>query len=336
MSWRFLAERFLWAVIVILGITIVMFAITHLIPADPARAAAGPEASAEAVESLKKLMGLDRPLSEQYLVYMRDLLSLNFGRSLQSQRYVKDDLAVYFPATAELAVTVMLAYTTISIFLGVLAAVNQGRTFDYAVRFVSLAGVGLPALWFGLLLQIVFYKHLGWLPAAGRLDPFVPSPTKMTGFYAIDSAVTGNWPALMSSIQHLILPVSAAVTAQLAVGLKLTRTTLLEVLGEQYIRTARSKGLPGIVVIVKHGLRNALIPIVTALGMQFGALLGGTVVVEVVFAWPGVGRYAVGSITTLDFPAIMSVTVVFATIFLVLNFLVDFLYVLLDPRVKYA
>ena len=336
MSWRFLIERLLWTVIVIIGITIITFILTRLIPADPARAAAGPEASAEAVASLRKFMGLDRPLPVQYLSYMRDLVSLNFGRSIQTQRYVREDLAVFFPATAELAIAVMVVYTTISVGLGVLAAISQGRALDYAIRIVALAGVGLPAFWLGLMLQIAFYRHLGWLPAAGRLDPFIASPPKLTGFYVIDSALSGHWQALGSSVQHLVLPVAAAVVSRLAVGLKLTRISLLEVLGEDYIRTARGKGLPGIIVIYKHGLRNALIPIVTALGMQFSALLGGTVIVEVVFAWPGIGRYAVGSIRTLDFPAIMSVTVVLAVIFLVVNLLVDMLYVWLDPRVKYA
>jgi peptide/nickel transport system permease protein len=336
MSWRFLIERLLWTVIVIVGITIITFVLTRLIPADPARAAAGPEASVEAVQTLRTLMGLDRPLPVQYASYMRDLVSLNFGRSIQTQRYVREDLAAFFPATAELAIAVMLAYTTISVGLGVFAAISQGRALDYAIRIVALVGVGLPAFWLGLMLQIVFYRHLGWLPAAGRLDPFIVSPPRLTGLYVLDSMLTGHWQALGSSVQHLILPVVAAVVSRLAVGLKLTRISLLEVLGEHYIRTARSKGLPGIVVIYKHGLRNALIPIVTALGMQFSALLGGTVIVEVVFAWPGIGRYAVGSIRTLDFPAIMSVTVVLAVIFLVVNLLVDMLYVWLDPRVKYA
>lgn len=336
MSWRFLVERLLWTVLVIVGVTVVTFVLTHLIPADPARAAAGPEASAAAVENLRTLMGLDRPLPVQYMLYMRDLVSLNFGRSIQTQRFVREDLDAFFPATAELAVAVMVVYTTISIGLGVVAAISQGRALDYAIRVIALVGVGLPAFWLGLLLQIAFYRHLGWLPAAGRLDPFIGSPARLTGFYVIDSMVTGNWPALGSSVQHLVLPVVAAVVSRLGVGLKLTRISLLEVLGENYIRTARSKGLAAVVVIFKHGLRNALIPTVTALGMQFSALLGGTVIVEVVFAWPGIGRYAVGSIKTLDFPAIMSVTVVLAVIFLAVNLLVDMLYAWLDPRVKYT
>jgi peptide/nickel transport system permease protein len=336
MSWRFLVERLLWTVLVIVGVTVVTFILTHLIPADPARAAAGPEASAAAVENLRTAMGLDRPLPVQYMRYMRDLVSLNFGRSIQTQRFVREDLEAFFPATAELAVAVMVVYTTISIGLGVVAAISQGRALDYAIRVIALVGVGLPAFWLGLLLQIAFYRHLGWLPAAGRLDPFIGAPARLTGFYVIDSMLTENWPALGSSVQHLVLPVIAAVVSRLGVGLKLTRISLLEVLGENYIRTARSKGLATVAVIFKHGLRNALIPTVTALGMQFSALLGGTVIVEVVFAWPGIGRYAVGSIKTLDFPAIMSVTVVLAVIFLAVNLLVDMLYAWLDPRVKYT
>lgn len=336
MSWRFVSSRLVWAAAVLLGITVVTFALTRLIPGDPARAAAGPEASAQAVEALRKSMGLDRPLAEQYLAYVRDLAALNFGRSIQTQRYVREDLDALFPATVELAIVIIVVYTFLSVGLGTFAAVQQGRVADYVIRAVALVGVGLPVFWLGMILQIAFYKHLGWLPAAARLDPFVPPPARITGLYLVDSTVTGNWAALRSSAEHLILPVIAGVLARLGVGLKLARAILLEVLGEPYIRTARSKGLPGLVVILRHGLRNALIPIVTTLGMQFSALLGGTVIVEVVFAWPGIGRYALGSIRTLDFPAIMSVTVVLAVAFLAVNLIVDVLYLWLDPRIQYA
>jgi peptide/nickel transport system permease protein len=335
-SWRFLVARLAWAGAVLVGITLVTFILTRLIPGDPARAAAGPEASAQAVERVRREMGLDRPLAVQYLVYMRDLLSFNFGRSIQTQRYVREDLRAFFPATAELAVAVIIVYTVMSVSLGVFAAVHQGRALDYVVRALAMIGVGLPAFWLGMLLQLVFYRHLGWLPAAGRIDPMVPAPLRLSGFYVLDSLVTANWPALRSALGHLALPVAAAAMARLAVGLKLTRMTMLEVLGETYIRTARSKGLRGSTVILKHGLRNALIPVVTTLGLQFSALLGGTVIVEVVFAWPGIGRYAVGSIRTLDFPAIMSVTVVLAAVFLAINMIVDILYVALDPRIRYG
>ncbi len=336
MPWRFLASRLLWACLVLVAITVVTFVLTRMIPVDPARAAAGPDASAEAVENLRHYMGLDRPLLAQYLSYMRDLLSLNFGRSIQTQQPVGEDLRALFPATLELALVVTVVYTLLSVVLGVLAAVHHGSALDYALRTIALAGVGLPAFWVGMLLQAAFYKDLGWLPAAGRIDPFVSLPTRITGLYLVDSTVTGNWEALRSAAAHLVLPVVAVVLGRLAVGLKLTRIVMLEVLSEPYIRTARSKGLRGFVVIYRHGLRNALIPVVTTLGMQFSALLGGTVIVEVVFAWPGIGRYAVGSIRTVDFPAIMSVTVVLAVAFLATNLLVDMLYVWLDPRIKYA
>lgn len=336
MSWRFLTSRLLWACLVLVAITVVTFVLTRLIPVDPARAAAGPDASAEAVETMRHYMGLDRPLAVQYLSYMRDLLSFNFGRSTQTQQPVGDDLRALFPATLELALVVTVVYTVLSIVLGVWAATHQGSALDYVIRTIALAGVGLPAFWLGLLLQVAFYKELGWLPAAGRMDPFIALPTRLTGLYLVDSTLTGNWEALQSAARHLVLPVFAAVLGRLAVGLKLTRVAMLEVLSEPYIRTARSKGLRGMTVIYKHGLRNTLIPVVTTLGMQFSALLGGTVIVEVVFAWPGIGRYAVGSIRTLDFPAIMSVTIVLAVAFLVSNLVVDMLYAWLDPRIKYS
>jgi len=336
MSWRFVVARCAWAVVVLLGITAMTFCLTRLIPGDPARAAAGPEASAEAVETLRKSMGLDRPLAAQYVSYLRELASFNFGRSIQTQRAVSEDLDAYFPATLELALVVILVYTVCSISLGVFAAINPGRPVDYVIRVFALVGVGLPSFWLGMLLQLAFYRHLGWLPATGRLDPFVPPPTRITSLYLVDGALTANWPAFWSAAEHLALPVVASVLARLGVGVKLTRTIMLEVLGEDYIRTARSKGLSGTIVIYRHGLKNALIPIITTLAMQFTALLGGTVIVEVVFAWPGIGRYAVGSIRTLDFPAIMSVTVVLAVAFLVMSMIVDMLYLWLDPRIKYA
>lgn len=336
MSWRFVTARVLWALVVLVAITVVTFVLTRLIPVDPARAAAGPDASAEAVENMRHYMGLDRPLVVQYLSYMRDLVSFNFGRSVQTQQPVADDLRALFPATIELAIVVTVIYTGLSIILGVWAATHQGGLLDYAIRTIALAGVGLPAFWLGMLLQIAFYKDLGWLPAAGRLDPFLTLPTRLTGLYLVDSVLTRNWEALQSAGRHLVLPVVAAVLGRLAVGVKLTRVAMLEVLNEPYIRTARSKGLHALAVIYRHGLRNTLIPVVTTLGMQFSALLGGTVIVEVVFAWPGIGRYAVGSIKTLDFPAIMSVTLVLAMAFLVTNLLIDMLYAWLDPRIKYS
>lgn len=333
---QFLLERLLWTLIVLLGITVFTFALTHVVPADPARAAAGPEASTEHVENLRRLLGLDRPLHIQYLSYMGDLVRLNFGTSYRTQRSVREDLVIFFPATLELALFVMAIYVVVSVSLGVIGAVYQGQAVDYLVRLLAAAGVGLPAFWFGMLLQLVFYQNLQWLPATGRLDPVIIPPPRITGFYVVDSAVTLDWPALTSSLAHLVLPVLAAVMARLGVGLKLTRTAVLEVLGQDFVRTARSKGLTRAVVIYRHVLKNAAIPIITTLGIQFGALLGGTVIVEVVFGWPGIGRYAVGAIDAFDFPAIMSVTVVIAMIFLVVNLLVDMLYVWLDPRIKYT
>lgn len=333
---RFLLERLLWTIFVLTGITVFMFTLTHIVPADPARAAAGPEASSEHVENLRRQLGLDRPLHEQYLAYLEDLIRLDFGTSYRTQRPVREDLARFFPATLELTLFVMIFYVIISVGLGIVGAVNQGQPVDYLVRLLAAAGVGLPAFWFGMLLQLLFYQRLQWLPAAGRIDPAILPPARITGLYVLDSILTLDWAALSSSAAHLVLPVLAAVTARLGVGLKLTRTAVLEVLGQDFVRTARSKGLSHTVVILRHVLKNAAIPIVTTLGIQFGALLGGTVIVEVVFGWPGIGRYAVGAIDAFDFPAIMSVTVVIAVIFLLINLVVDVLYTWLDPRIKYT
>lgn len=314
----------------------VTFVLTRIVPADPALVATGGFGSPETLERLRSVMGLDRPLPIQYLLYMRGVFLLDFGRSIQTQRPVKDDLKEFFPATVELALAVMLVYIAVSIPLGIAAATHQNRPIDYIIRLAAIVGVGLPAFWLGMLLQLTFYGQLGWFPAASRMDPMVLPPQRISGLYVIDSLLTANWPALQSSLHHLALPTAAAAMSRLGVGLKLTRIAVIEVLSEDFIRTARSKGLTNSRVVYKHALRNALIPIVTQLGIHLGYLLSGTVIVEVVFAWPGIGRYAVGSITTLDFPAIMSVTLLIASMFLVLNLFVDMLYVWLDPRIIYS
>ena len=240
-------------------------------------------------------------------------------------------------AELELALVTMLVYVGLSIPLGVVAAVSRGHFPDLLIRFVSVAGLGVPAFWLGLLLQLVLYRELGWFQhPVGRLAPEIPPPPFVTGFYLIDALLAGNLEAFRSALVQLVMPVACLVVSRLGVGVKLTRTSLLEVIGSDYVRTARAKGLRERTVLYGHALRNALMPVVTALGVQFGYLLGGTLVVEVVFGWPGIGQYAIGSITTVDFPAIMSVTVIVSVFFVLANFLVDVLYLYLDPRLRAA
>jgi peptide/nickel transport system permease protein len=331
----FLAGRLVGLILVVLGITLVTFITLHVFPSDPARLLAGPGSSAAQIEQIRHDLGLDQPLPAQYLHYLADLSHGNLGRSIQTGQPVADDLVQRLPATLELALVSMLVYVAVSIPLGVAAAIGRGTPADLAIRLVSVAGLGVPAFWLGFLLQLVLYRELGWFQhPVGRLAPEITPPRFLTGFYLVDTLAAGNLEAFRSTIAQLIMPVCCLVVSRLGVGVKLTRASLLDVIGSDYVRTARAKGLREASVVYGHALRNALMPVVTALGVQFGYLLGGTLVVEVVFGWPGIGQYAIGSITTVDFPAIMSVTAILSVFFVLSNFLVDLLYFYLDPRLR--
>ncbi len=329
------ARRLAGLLLVIVGITAVTFVTLHLFPADPARLLAGPGASDEQIDAIRRELGLDAPLPVQYGRYLADLARGNLGRSIQTGQPVAADLLQRLPATLELALATMVVYVGLAIPLGVVAALTRGRWPDLAIRFVSVAGLAVPAFWLGLLMQLVFYRELGWFrQAVGRLAPTIAPPPFVTGFYLVDTVLAGDGPALRSALTQLVMPVVCLVVSRLGVGVKLTRASVLAVVGSDFVRTARAKGLGERRVLYVHALRNALVPVVTALGVQFGYLLGGTLVVEVVFGWPGIGQYAVGSITTVDVPAIMSVTVVISVFFVVANYLVDALYLALDPRLR--
>src|ERR671932_300415 len=331
----YLAGRLAGLVLVVAGIPLVPFIPLHVFPSDPARLLAGPGATPEQVQQIRRDLGLDQPLPVQYLRYLGDLSTGNLGRSIQTGQPVAYDLVQRLPATLELALVTMVVYVLVSIPLGVVAAVSRGRPPDLLIRVFAVAGLAVPAFWLGFLLQLVLYRDLGWFQhPVGRLAPEVPPPPFVTGFYLLDSILAGRPDAFGSAFVQLVMPVSCLVASRIGVGVKLTRTSLLDVIGSDYVRTARAKGLRERTVLYGHALRNALMPVVTALGLQFGYLLGGTLVVEVVFGWPGIGQYAIGSITTVDFPAIMSVTVIVSVFFVVGNFLVDVLYLYLDPRLR--
>jgi peptide/nickel transport system permease protein len=331
----FLIRRLLGVALVILGITALTFVTLHLIPADPARLLAGPGADEAQVRAIRADLGLDAPVPVQYGRYLRGLLRADFGRSVQTGQPVAADLLTRLPATLELALVTMAAYVLLAVPLGLVAAVTAGRWPDLLIRVVVVGGLALPAFWLGFLLQLVLYRELGWFQqAVGRLAPQLTPPPFVTGFYLVDAALARDGAALRSTVVQLVMPVACLVLSRLGVGVKLTRQSLLQVIGSDYVRTARAKGLAERAVLARHALRNALMPVVTAFGIQFGYLLGGTLVVEVVFGWPGIGQYAIGSITAVDFPAIMSVTVVVSVFFVLANVVVDALYVWLDPRLR--
>jgi peptide/nickel transport system permease protein len=330
----FVARRCLFTLGVLIAVSLITFILSHIIPVDPARLMAGPHADAETVANVRVLYGLDKPLPQQYVNYVGSLLRFDFGISTRTKRNVATDLHEFLPATLELIIAAMLVTLALGTPLGIAGAVFKSRAPDYASRFVTLLGVSIPVFWLALLSQLVFYFRLGWLPAGGRLDVLSTPPATVTGFYLIDSLLAGDWKDFVGSLQHLILPTLVLAFSSFAVVSRMLRASMIEVLTEPYIVVARSRGLPELTVIGKHGLKNASLPTITVIGLQAGFLVSGAVLVEVLFSWPGVGRYAVDSIVSGDYNAIMAVTLVIALLYVVINFAVDVLYAWLDPRIR--
>ena len=332
---EYVAKRLLLLVVTMVGVLTLTFFLSHVVPGDPARLAAGVRAKPEQVQALRERLNLDRPILVQYGLYLSGVFHGDLGTSIRTRKPVMQDLLDYFPATVELTVLAMLMCIVLGIPLGVLSAVKQESPVDHLSRVTSIAAVSMPPFWLGLLLQLLFYRILGALPASGRLDPFLSPPHHATGLYVLDSLMSGNWAALGSSLAHVILPAVALAAGSLAVVTRMTRSSLLEVISQDYVRTARSKGVSERVVILKHALRNALMPIVTVIGLQIGVLLAGAVLTEVVFSWPGIGLYAVQSIVFVDFQSILGVTLVSALVYSIANLGVDLLYAVIDPRIHY-
>jgi peptide/nickel transport system permease protein len=331
----YVVKRLFLLIPVILCICVITFVISRVIPADPAQVAAGLDAGPEQVETLRQVMGLDRPLPIQFFLYLEGLCHGDLGRSMRTRQPVMKDIQLYFPATLELTIVTMLFYTLVGIPLGIVSAATHSKLADLLVRVFAVSGTAMPIFWLGLLLQLLFYRQLRWLPAIGRLDTQVSAPYGVTGLYLVDSLLTANWPAFVNALRHILLPATTLVLGRLAVAVRMTRASMLDVLGKEYVRAARAKGLRERAVIIRHAFRNALIPIITLLALQFGWLLGGTIIVEAIFSWPGIGQYAVLSIIALDFAPIMGIAVLSAVIFTLLNLIVDVAYVVIDPRICY-
>jgi peptide/nickel transport system permease protein len=335
---RYILRRALLAIPLLLGITLIAFAISQFVPSDPVVANLGQSAMSdpEIVAAFRAEWGLDKPIHEQYFTYLGNLLQGDLGRSIKSRRPVMEDLRDYLPATIELATTATIIGTAVGILFGVISAVRRNALIDMAVRTVSLIGVSLPVFWLALVALQIFYARLGWFPGPGRLDIGMKGPPDVTGMVTIDALIAGDWASLRSGLRHLMLP--AIVLSAFTVGLvtRVTRSAMLEVLSLEYIRTAYAKGLQERLVVLRHALRNALIPVVTVVGFSYGNLLAGTVLTETIFAWPGIGWYAYRASTSLDFPAIMGVSMVIALIFVLTNLVVDVLYFVLDPRLRTA
>lgn len=331
---RYALTRVVIAALTALLATLVVFLIANVVPGDPVLAQLGDIAASDKafVAAFRAKWGLDLPLWQQYLIYLRGLFAGDFGVSISSQRPVLDDIRQYAPATIELATIGFVLALVIGIPLGILAAVRRDSWIDHLARFVSLLGVSSPSFWLAFVLLAVFYGGLQIAPGPGRLDVTDLPPDRITGLFLIDAALAGNWATWRSVAAHLILP--AIVLAAATVGLitRTTRASMLETLGQDYIRMARAKGLSRTKILLRHALPNILIPIVTLAGLAYAQLLSGAVMAETIFSWPGLGRYTFRSALTLDMPAIMGVTLLVAIIYLVINLLVDLSYPFLDPR----
>jgi len=336
----FLAQRALRFVLVMITITAVSFLFLHLIPGNPVEIMLGEHATHADVERLTRELKLDDPWYAQFGAYLWQVAHGNLGRSLTDNVPVAQKLAAYFPATVELALAAMLVALAVGIPAGIFAALHHRRVLDTCLSIGSLLGVSVPVFWLGwMLLWLVAYEPskfgMNLFPLAGRLSIRYDVPVH-THFISVDAALAHNWPAFFDALRHLVLPAVTLATIPMSIIAKMTRAGMLEVLQTDYIRTARAKGLADFSVVVKHGLRNALIPIVTIVGLQTGFLLGGAVLTESIFAWPGVGRLAFEAISNRDNPLINGSILLFATTFVLVNLAVDILYALLNPRIRYA
>jgi peptide/nickel transport system permease protein len=294
----------------------------------------GQNAREDQIQAYRKELGLDRPPVVQYFSYVGRLLQGDLGKSIRTRRPVADDLRDFFPATIELSIAAMIVALILGIALGILAAIRRNSLVDLAARTFALVGGSLPIFFVGLLVLALFYSKLRWLPGPGRLDAVLTPPPRVTGMYTVDSLLAGNWALFKNSLSHLVLPAVTLGYFSTAVLLRMTRSSMLEVLGQDYVRTAQAKGLRDRVVIMRHALKNAMIPVLTTIGIVFGSLLSGAVLTETIFNWPGLGRYATTSAVSLDLPAVMGVTLIAAVVYPVVNMLVDIGYRLLDPRIR--
>ncbi|WP_028490628.1 ABC transporter permease [Thermus islandicus] len=332
----YLLRRLLYVLLVGLGVTFVTFFIAQVIPIDPAVAALGENAREEQIREFRERYGLDEPLPVQYALYLKRLLQLDLGRSLRTGRPVVEDLKEFFPATLELALAAFVVALALGLPAGLWAALHQNRIPDLAVRLLALLFGSTPVFFLAVLLLDLLHRKLGLLPGPGRLDPFLIPPKSVTGIMSLDALLARDWTTLKDALAHLFLPAFVLGSASAALLARMVRAAVLEVLAQDYVRTAWAKGLSEGQVVFRHVLKNAALPVLTLLGGLLGGLLSGAVLTETVFSWPGLGRYVTQSATSLDFPAVMGVTLLVGVIYALLNLVVDLLYALLDPRIRYA
>lgn len=333
---KFIGKRLIYLVVMLFGVATLVFILTKMIPGDPTVANLSQRAlnDPEVVAAYRAKYGLDQPVFVQYILYIKNLLHLDLGTSIRTNKPVLDELARCYPATIELALFAIILAALLGILFGVISAMKRNSILDQVVRALSVTGVSIPSFWFALLVLYFFYYKLHIFPGPGRLSNSFSAPATVTGMYVIDSLIEGNPAKALDALQHLILP--GLVLAAFTMGLitRTTRSNLLDVMSTDYIRTARAKGLSRVGLIVRHALGNALIPVLTVIGLGLGNLLGGMVLVETIFNWPGVGQFAYESVLSVDYPSIIGVALLIALNYMVINTVVDVLYGVIDPRVR--
>jgi len=320
---RFVGRRAAALVLLAIGITLVVFLLTQAVPADPA-----------AVAAFKAHDGLYKPLPERYASYLGHLLQGDLGESTQSHNPVRKDLATYIPATAELAFYSIIVAMVVGVIFGVIAAMRRNHPIDHTLRVVSLGGISMPTFWIALLALYIFFFRLGWFPGGGRLGIGVEPPPRVTGLYTVDALLAGQWSTFTDALDHLVLPALVLAAFNVSLLTRYTRSSVLEVVGNDYVRAARAKGLPESIVVTRYVLRAALPAVVTVIGLLFANILTGAVLVENIFSWPGVGQYAYISAINLDVQAIAGVSLFVAIVYVTINFIVDVLYGVIDPRIR--
>jgi len=329
----FIIRRILVVVPTLLGMTVVIFLMLAVTPGDPAELLLGERATKESLEAMREYLGLNEPLYVQYGLFLKRVVNLDLGETIWTREKVSKEIGERFPATIELALAAMIISTFLGIALGILSATRQYSWFDYSSMLGSLVGVSMPVFWLALMLMLLFSLTLGWFPMSGRVGTDIEFPI-ITNFYVVDSILAGNGQALKDVLLHLALPATALSTIPLAIVARMTRSSMLEVLRQDYIKTARAKGLSECKIVFKHALRNGLIPVVTVVGLQFGILMGGAILTETVFAWPGVGKWLYDGVVKRDYMVIQGGTLLVASTFVLVNMIVDLLYAIINPRIS--
>ena len=329
----FIIRRTFSIIPTLLGVSIIIFLMLAITPGDPAELLLGERATEETLEAMREHLGLNEPLYVQYGMFLKRLIKFDLGETIWTRQKVWDEIKQRYPATIELSIAAMFLSCFFGIILGIISATKQYSWFDYMSMIASLVGVSIPVFWLGLVLMLVFSLYLGWFPMSGRMGIGIDLEI-ITNFYVLDAILTRNWPALKDVLWHLALPAFALSTIPLAIIARMTRSSMLEVLRQDYIKTAKAKGLGQTKIVLKHALRNGLIPVITVIGLQFGIMLGAAILTETVFAWPGVGKWIFDGVVKRDYMVIQGGTLIVATCFVLVNLVVDVLYAVINPRIS--